>query len=95
MDLPVVQQRLLKAMHATGKPVIFISCSGSAIGFGAVKDEYNALLQAWYGGQGGAQAIADVVFGDYNPYTTYVYGDWYFAPKVRHTGAVFLNDLMM
>ncbi|MBR4001973.1 MAG: glycoside hydrolase family 3 C-terminal domain-containing protein [Bacteroidales bacterium] len=67
MDLPVVQQRLLKAMHATGKPVIFISCSGSAIGFGAVQDQYDALLQAWYAGQGGAQAIADVVFGDYNP----------------------------
>ena len=67
MDLPVVQQRLLKAMRATGKPVIFISCSGSAIGFGAVEDQYDALLQAWYGGQGGAQAIADVVFGDYNP----------------------------
>ena len=35
------------------------------------------------------------VFGSYNPYTTYVCGDWYFAPTVRHTGAVFLNDLMM
>ena len=35
------------------------------------------------------------VFGSYNPYTTYVCGDWYFAPKVRHTGAVFLNDRML
>ena len=35
------------------------------------------------------------VFGDYNPYTTRVCGDWYFAPLVRHTGAVFLNDQMM
>ena len=35
------------------------------------------------------------VFGDYNPYTTMVCGDWYFAPTVRHTGAVFLNDKMM
>ena len=35
------------------------------------------------------------VFGDYNPYTTMVCGDWYFAPTVRHTGAVFLNDSMM
>ena len=35
------------------------------------------------------------VFGSYNPYTTYVCGDWYFAPTVRHTGAVFINDLMM
>ncbi|MBP5425253.1 MAG: glycoside hydrolase family 3 C-terminal domain-containing protein, partial [Prevotella sp.] len=67
MDLPNVQQRLVKAMHATGKPVVFISCSGSAIGFGAVEDQYDALLQAWYGGQGGAYAITDVIFGDYNP----------------------------
>lgn len=35
------------------------------------------------------------VFGDYNPYTTEVYGDWYFAPAVRHTGAVYLNDRML
>lgn len=35
------------------------------------------------------------VFGDYNPYTTHVCGDWYFAPTVRHTGAVYLNDNMM
>jgi len=35
------------------------------------------------------------IFGSYNPYTTYVCGDWYFAPTVRHTGAVYINDLMM
>ena len=35
------------------------------------------------------------IFGDYNPYTTFVCGDWYFAPTVRHTGAVYINDLMM
>ena len=39
--------------------------------------------------------VDNEIFGDYNPYTTYVCGDWYFAPTVRHTGAVFLNDLMM
>ena len=65
--LPVVQQRLLTAMHATGKPVIFVSCSGSAIAFGNVEDQYDALLQAWYGGQAGAAGLADVLFGDYNP----------------------------
>lgn len=32
------------------------------------------------------------IFGDYNPYTTFIYGDWYFAPMIRHTGAVYLND---
>ena len=39
--------------------------------------------------------IDNGIFGNYNPYTTFVYGDWYFAPKVRHTGSVFLNDMMM
>ncbi len=39
--------------------------------------------------------VDNAVFGEYNPYTTYVCGDWYFAPTVRHTGAVYLNDRMM
>lgn len=39
--------------------------------------------------------ISNDTFGDYNPYTTFVGGDWYFAPIVRHTGSVFINDLMM
>ena len=39
--------------------------------------------------------VDNSIFGDYNPYTTFVYGDWYFAPKVRHTGSVYLNDRMM
>ncbi|MBR1892099.1 MAG: right-handed parallel beta-helix repeat-containing protein [Lachnospiraceae bacterium] len=39
--------------------------------------------------------VENGVFGDYNPYTTRVFGDWYFAPEIRHTGAVFLNDRMM
>ena len=67
IELPVVQQLLVKAMHKTGKPVIFVNCSGSAIAFGSVEGEYDALLQAWYAGQGGAKALADVLFGDYNP----------------------------
>ena len=40
-------------------------------------------------------SICNGIFGDYNPYTTFVCGDWYFAPTVRHTGSVFLNDRMM
>ena len=39
--------------------------------------------------------VDNSIFGDYNPYTEYVCGDWYFAPTVRHTGSVYLNDLMM
>ena len=67
IELPKVQQMLLKAMHATGRPVIFVNCSGSAIAFGSVEEQYDALLQAWYAGQGGSKALADVLFGDYNP----------------------------
>ena len=67
IELPKVQQMLVKAMHQTGKPVIFVNCSGSAIAFGNVEGQYDALLQAWYPGQGGAKALAEVLFGDYNP----------------------------
>ena len=54
-------------------------------------------LTGWEKVQGGVwmNRVNNGVFGDYNPYTTMVCGDWYFAPTVRHTGAVFLNDKMM
>ena len=67
IELPKVQQMLVRAMHQTGRPVIFVNCSGSAIAFGSVEGQYDALLQAWYAGQGGAKALAEVLFGDYNP----------------------------
>jgi len=67
IELPMVQQQLLRAMHATDRPVVFVNCSGSAIAFGSVEGQYDALLQAWYAGQGGAKALAEVLFGDYNP----------------------------
>ena len=67
IELPGVQQRLVKAMHSTGKPVVFVNCSGSCIAFASVEDQMDALLQAWYPGQGGSQALADVIFGDFNP----------------------------
>jgi beta-glucosidase len=67
IELPVVQQLLIKAMHKTGKPVIFVNCSGSAIAFGSVEGQYDALLEAWYPGEGGSEALAEVLFGDYNP----------------------------
>ena len=67
IELPAVQQRFLKAMKETGKPVIFVSCSGSCIGLEQADPYYDALLQAWYSGQEGGTAIADVIFGDVNP----------------------------
>ncbi|MCR5206219.1 MAG: right-handed parallel beta-helix repeat-containing protein [Lachnospiraceae bacterium] len=55
------------------------------------------ILKAWkkYKGDVWIAEVDNGVFGDYNPYTTFVCGDWYFAPTIRHTGAVFVNDLMM
>ena len=67
IELPAVQQRLVRAMHETGKPVILVNCSGSAIAFASIEGQYDALLQAWYPGQGGSKALAEVLFGDCNP----------------------------
>lgn len=54
-------------------------------------------LKTWkkYKGNVWTARINNSIFGSYNPYTTYVYGDWYFSPRIRHTGCVFLNNLAM
>ncbi len=54
-------------------------------------------VEGWkkYEGTVWTARVKNGVFGSYNPYTTYVYGDWYFAGKSRHTGAVYLNDRML
>ena len=67
VELPVEQQELIRKMHATGKPVVVVNCSGSAVTFTGIEDQYNALLQAFYGGEAMGQAVADVLFGNYNP----------------------------
>jgi beta-glucosidase len=67
IELPKVQNQLMKVLKATGKPVVFVNMSGSAIGFEWEAQNIPAILQAWYGGQAGGEAIADVLFGDYNP----------------------------
>jgi beta-glucosidase len=67
VELPAVQTELLKALKATGKPVVFVNMSGSAMGFEWEAENIPAIIQAWYGGQAGGTAIADVLFGDYNP----------------------------
>ena len=67
IELPKIQTELLKALKRTGKPVVFVNMSGSAIGFEWEAANIPAILQAWYGGQAGGDAIADVLFGDYNP----------------------------
>lgn len=67
IELPSVQRNCLKALKAAGKKVIFVNCSGSAIALTPETESCDAILQAWYGGESGGQAVADVLFGDYNP----------------------------
>ena len=67
IDLPAPQKELLKELHATGKPVVFVLMTGSAIGLEWESQNIPAIVNAWYGGQAGGQAVADVLFGDYNP----------------------------
>jgi beta-glucosidase len=67
IELPMVQRNCLKALKQAGKKVIFVNCSGSAIGFVPETESCDAILQAWYGGESGGHAVADVLFGDYNP----------------------------
>ena len=67
IDLPAIQKGLLKELKATGKPVVFVLMTGSAIGLEWESQNIPAIINAWYGGQAGGQAIADVIFGDYNP----------------------------
>lgn len=67
IDLPAVQRNCLKALKEAGKQVIFVNCSGSAIALTPETESCDAILQAWYGGESGGQAVADVLFGDYNP----------------------------
>jgi beta-glucosidase len=67
IELPKVQRDFLKALKEAGKQVIFVNCSGSAIALLPETETCEAIVQAWYAGQEGGTAIADVLFGDYNP----------------------------
>lgn len=65
--LPAVQTELLKALKTTGKPVVFVMMTGSAVAIPWEADNIPAIVNAWYAGQDAGTAIADVLFGDYNP----------------------------
>lgn len=67
IELPEVQQKMIKALKDTGKPVILVLCSGSSIALPWESENLDAILAAWYPGQQGGHAVADVLFGDYNP----------------------------
>ena len=67
IELPAIQRQLLKALKATGKKIVLVNYSGSPIGLEPETQSCDAILQAWYPGQAGGQAVAEVLFGDYNP----------------------------
>jgi beta-glucosidase len=67
IDLPAAQQRLLERIMALGKPTVLVLMSGSAVAINWAQDNVPAILEAWYPGQAAGTAIADVLFGNYNP----------------------------
>ena len=67
IKLPAVQEKLIKSLHATGTPVVMVNFSGSAVALNWENENLPAIIQAWYPGQAGGTALADVIFGKYNP----------------------------
>jgi len=67
LDLPAAQERLLERVVALGKPTVLVLLNGSALSVNWAQEHVPAIVEAWYPGQAGGTAIADVLFGDYNP----------------------------
>ena len=67
IELPEVQEKLVQALHATGKPMVMVNCSGSAVALTWEDEHLPAILQAWYPGESGGQAVTEVLFGEVNP----------------------------
>ncbi len=67
LDLPEVQENLMKKIVKTGKPTVLVLLNGSALSVNWAQKKIPAIVEAWYPGQSGGYAIANVLFGDYNP----------------------------
>jgi len=67
LDLPGVQKEMLKQLFKTGKPVILVLVNGRPLAIGDIVDKCAAVIEAWLPGEEGDNAVADVIFGDYNP----------------------------
>ena len=67
LKLPGRQEELIQAVAATGRPVVVVIIGGSAVTMSPWLSRVGAVLQAWYPGETGGTAVADVLFGDYNP----------------------------
>jgi len=67
LGLPGVQQELAEALHKTGKPIVVVLMNGRPLAINWIDENIPAILEAWFPGTMGGHAIADVLFGDYNP----------------------------
>jgi len=67
LDLPGFQQQLIEAIYQTGTPIVVVMISGNPLVINWIDQNVEAVVQAWFGGQESGTAIADVLFGDYNP----------------------------
>lgn len=67
IELPKVQRDMLAMLHKAGKKVVFVNCSGGAMGLVPETETCDAILQAWYGGERGGEAVAEILFGECNP----------------------------
>lgn len=67
LDLPASQQALLEKLYGLGKPVVFVLTNGSAIGIKWASEHLTAIVESWYPGEEGGAAVAEVIFGKYNP----------------------------
>ena len=67
LDMPERQQLLLEKLNALKKPVVLVLTNGSALSINWAKENIPAIIESWYPGEEGGNAVADVLFGDYNP----------------------------
>jgi beta-glucosidase len=67
IKLPMPQEELLRQIGALGKPTVLVLLNGSALAVNWAAEHVPAIVEVWYPGQAGGEAIADVLFGDYNP----------------------------
>jgi beta-glucosidase len=67
IELPEVQEKLVEALQATGRPMVMVNCSGSAVALPWEAEHLPAILQAWYPGEEGGRAVGEVLFGEVNP----------------------------
>ena len=67
IELPDIQEKLIQSLQATGKPMVMVNCSGSAVALPWEAEHLSAILQVWYPGGDGGRAVAEALFGEINP----------------------------